>query len=87
MPLLISRSSVNRDLLRRGTVLVDERDPGTEPRVVFYLEHAIQDAGVTRAGERRVISKRMLYVELDSAGQRAASALRSLSRLSSAGSR
>jgi hypothetical protein len=57
-----------RDLLRRGTVLVDERDPGMEPRVVFYLEHAIQDAGVTRAGERRVISKRMLYVELDSAG-------------------
>ncbi len=57
-----------RDLLRRGTVLVDERDPGIEPRVIFYLEHAIQDAGVTRAGERRVISKRMLYVELDSAG-------------------
>jgi len=57
-----------RDLLRRGTVLVDERDPGMEPRVVFYLEHAIQDASVTRSGERRVISKRMLYVELDSAG-------------------
>ncbi len=57
-----------RDLLRRGAVLVDERDPGMEPRVVFYMEHAIQDASVTRAGERRVISKRMLYVELDSAG-------------------
>ena len=57
-----------RDLLRRGTVLVDERDPGMEPRVIFYLEHAIQDASVTRAGERRVVSKRMLYVELDSAG-------------------
>jgi superfamily II DNA or RNA helicase len=57
-----------RDLLRRGTVLVDERDPGMEPRVIFYLEHAIQDASVTRNGERRVVSKRMLYVELDSAG-------------------
>jgi hypothetical protein len=57
-----------RDLLRRGTVLVDERDPGLEPRVIFYLEHAIQDASVTRNGERRVVSKRMLYVELDSAG-------------------
>jgi hypothetical protein len=57
-----------RDLLRRGTVLVDERDPGMEPRVIFYLEHAIQDASVTRSGERRVVSKRMLYVELDSAG-------------------
>ena len=58
----------HRDLLRRGTVLVDERDPGTQPRVIFYLEHSIQDAGITRSGERRVVSKRMLYVELDSAG-------------------
>jgi len=58
----------NRDLLKRGTVLVDEKDSGTSPRMVFYLEHAIQDAGLTRIGERRVISKRMLYVELDAAG-------------------
>ncbi|MDP3937098.1 MAG: DUF3883 domain-containing protein, partial [Deltaproteobacteria bacterium] len=59
----------HRDLLRRGTVLVDERDPGMEPRVLFYLEHAIQDASLTRSGERRVVSKRMLYVELDAAGK------------------
>ena len=58
----------NRDLLRRGTVLVDERDASDTPRVLFYLEHAIQDASLTRAGERRVVSKQMLYVELDSAG-------------------
>ncbi len=55
----------NRDLLQRGTVLVDERDPGTQPRVLFYLEHSIQDAGLTRTGERRVVSRRMLYVEQD----------------------
>ena len=58
----------NRDLLKRGTVLVDERDMGTQPRVLFYLEHAIQDASLTRSGERRVVSKRMLYVEQDAAG-------------------
>ena len=59
----------HRDLLRRGTVLVDERDPGTQPRVIFYLEHSIQDAGITRSGERPVVSKRMLYVgAIDSAG-------------------
>jgi hypothetical protein len=58
----------DRDLLRRGAVLVDERDAGTEPRVLFYLEHGIQDASLTRAGERRIVSKRMLYVELDAAG-------------------
>ena len=58
----------HRDLLRRGTVLVDDSDPGLNPRVLFYLEHAIQDAGITRAGERRIVSKRMLYVEIDAAG-------------------
>jgi SNF2 family DNA or RNA helicase len=58
----------HRDLLRRGSVLVDERDPGVEPRVMFYLEHAIQDASLTRSGDRRVISKRMLFVEVDASG-------------------
>jgi len=58
----------HRDLLRRGTVLVDERDARTEPRMLFYLEHTIQDAATTRAGNRRVVSKRMLYVEMDAAG-------------------
>ena len=58
----------HRDLLKRGAVLVDERDPGQTPRVLFYLEHAIQDAGRTQAGERRIVSKQMLYVEIDTAG-------------------
>ncbi len=58
----------NADLLKRGAVLIDERDQGTEPRVLFYLQHAIQDASLTRVGERRVISKRILYVERDSTG-------------------
>jgi len=57
-----------RDLLRRGAVLVDERDPGTSPRVLFFLEHAIQDASVTKSGERRVVSKRLLFVEIDAQG-------------------
>ena len=58
----------HRDLLRRGTVLVDTRDPGTSPRVLFYLEHAIQDASVLPSGERRSVSRRMLYVEIDTVG-------------------
>jgi len=58
-----------RDLLRRGAVLVDEHDAGTSPRMQFFLEHTLQDATLTRAGERRTISKRMLYVELDAAGK------------------
>jgi superfamily II DNA or RNA helicase len=58
----------HRDLLRRGTVLVDERDLGTKPRVLLYLEHAVQDARVLPSGERRTISRRMLYVEIDEVG-------------------
>jgi hypothetical protein len=58
----------HHDLLKRGTVLVDERDSGTAPRVLFYVEHGIQDATTTRSGERRVISRRMFYVELEASG-------------------
>ena len=59
----------HRDLLKRGTVLVDERDLGMSPRVLFTLEHAIQDGSQLPSGERRTISRRMLYVEMDAAGQ------------------
>ena len=59
----------HRDLLKRGAVLVDERDSGDQPRVLFQLEHAIQDAVVMRSGQRRVVSKQMLYVEMNAAGE------------------
>ena len=59
----------HRDLLQRGTVLVDERDAGETPRVLFYLEHSLQDASVTKTGHQRVISKRLLYVEINADGQ------------------
>jgi hypothetical protein len=58
----------HRDLLKRGTVLVDERDSGMHPRVLFTLEHAIQDASLLPSGERRTISRRMLYVEMNAEG-------------------
>jgi hypothetical protein len=58
----------HRDLLKRGAVLVDERDTGTRPRMLFCIEHAIQDASLTRSGHRRVVSKRVLYIELEAEG-------------------
>lgn len=58
----------NSNLLRQGAILVDDQDQGLQPRVLVFLEHSIQDAITTRAGGRRVISKRVLYVEIDSAG-------------------
>jgi hypothetical protein len=58
----------HRELMKRGTVLVDERDPGTSPRLLFTLEHALQDASPLPSGERRTVSRRMLYVEMDAEG-------------------
>lgn len=56
------------ETLKRGGVLVDETDPSTEPRALFYLEQTIQDATPSRDGERRVISREVHFVEIDSAG-------------------
>jgi hypothetical protein len=55
-----------RSLLRQGTILVDPMDQGDEPRVLYYLEHAIQDSRPGRSGERHVISKQMQFVEINS---------------------
>lgn len=58
-----------RDLLKQGAVLVDENDPGDQPRALFYLEHSIQDARVEKSGHR-VVSKRLLFVEIDGTGNK-----------------
>ena len=57
-----------RDLLRQAAVLVDDNDPGEEPRVLLYLEHSIRDGSRTRSGEQRTVSKRVLYVSVDAEG-------------------
>ncbi len=36
--------------------------------MLFFLEHAIQDAGITKSGDRRVVSKRLLFVEIGKDG-------------------
>jgi len=54
----------HRDLLRQGSVLVDTNDNGTEPRVLFYLEHSITDGRRDAAGNPRIISRRLQFVEV-----------------------
>ena len=53
----------HRDLLKKGVVLVDEQDESEEPRLLFALEHEIRDARLLKGGSRRVISRRMQFVE------------------------
>jgi hypothetical protein len=55
-------------LLRQGTVLVDPSDPGTTPRVLVYLQHAVVDGRLTAGGERRVVSKQFDFVTVDAEG-------------------
>src|SRR5439155_22496088 len=57
-----------RYLLKKGTVLVADADETETPRVLLYLEHAIQDARSDRSGGRRVVSKRLQFVEIDEKG-------------------
>ena len=55
----------HRDLLKRGAVLVDPYAQNDKVRVLFYLEHAIQDGRVLRDGRRWVVSRQMQFVEID----------------------
>lgn len=58
-----------RDLLKRGTILIDDTDGGEQVRALLYLEHSIQDARTNRAGSRRIVSKRLQFVEVDQNGK------------------
>ncbi|HVX16325.1 MAG TPA: helicase-related protein [Pirellulales bacterium] len=58
----------HRDLLKRGAILIDDGDEEDQPRALLYLEHSIQDARTDRAGNRRIVSKRMQFVEVNQAG-------------------
>jgi superfamily II DNA or RNA helicase len=72
-PLLESVSDLilerNRELLKRGAVLINDADPGETVRVLFYLEHAVADGRLDTSGNRRVISRRMQFVEIDGNGE------------------
>lgn len=54
-----------KSLLRQGSILVDERDIGTTPRVLFSIKHVIQDGNFVNESDRRTLSERVLYIEID----------------------
>jgi len=58
----------HRDILKRGAVLVDPTDPGTEVRALFYLQQSIHDARPTRNSGQRLISQEVHFVEIDARG-------------------
>lgn len=60
----------NSTLLKRGAVLVDEADFGTEPYLLLCVEHSVQDARPEPTGHARTISKRMIYLNVGPEGGR-----------------
>jgi len=56
------------DIMKRGAVFIDEQDTGTDARVLFYIENTIQDGKLLEGGKRRVISKRIHFIEMKEDG-------------------
>jgi len=55
----------HREILKRGTILIDPSDEEDEVRVLFYIEHSIQDGRVDKYGNRRIVSRQVHFVEID----------------------
>jgi superfamily II DNA or RNA helicase len=58
-----------RELLKKGALLVDEGAENEDIRVLFYLENSIQDGRKDKSGNRRTVSQRMQFVELNAKGE------------------
>jgi len=58
----------NVDVLKRGTIFVDDSDNGIEARLLFYLEDSVQDGTIMPNGRKRVISKHIHFVEIKESG-------------------
>ncbi len=58
----------HRDVLKQGATLVDVNDPSDQPRILVYLEHSIQDARIEKSGQRRIVSRQLQFIEIDSHG-------------------
>ena len=52
-------------VLNQGAILIDENDLGCEPRILFCLEHGIQDGRRNRQGLQQLISNRLQFLEID----------------------
>ena len=58
----------NASLMKQGAVFIDEGDMSDEPRLLTYIESSIQDGTTLPDGSRRIISRRLHFVELDGHG-------------------
>ena len=71
-PLLESVISLVRDqlgaLMSQGAVMVDDADDSEDIRIVFLLEHSIEDGRKTKVGRSQVLSRRMQFAAISEDG-------------------
>lgn len=58
----------NVDVMKRGSIFIDDSDFSTDARLLFYIEDAVQDGITLKDGSRRTISKHIHFVELKEDG-------------------
>lgn len=54
----------HRPKLKQGAILVDPNDDGTEPKVLFMVDHVVRESG----HNNRIASRRLQFVEIDEQG-------------------
>lgn len=60
--------SSHRSLLKRGAVLLDPNDDGTEPHVLFMLDHIVRETTASSGTMPRDVSRRLQFVEMTADG-------------------
>ena len=61
--------SAHRSKLKQGAVLVDPNDEGTEPKVLFMLDHSIREnESADNHGKAAIASRRIQFVQIDQHG-------------------
>lgn len=61
-------SERNVDVMKRGSIFIDDTDYSKDARILFYIEDAVQDGVILPTGGKRVISKHVHFVELKENG-------------------
>ncbi|BCX80569.1 hypothetical protein MIT9_P0142 [Methylomarinovum caldicuralii] len=57
--------SAHRPKLKQGAILVDPNDDGTEPRILFMIDHEVREVS---AENPRTVSRRLQFVAIDQHG-------------------
>lgn len=58
----------NIDVLKRGSIFIDDSDFSMDARLLLYIEDSVQDGVILPNGSKRIISKHIHFVEIKEDG-------------------